>query len=99
MTYSTEQKNNAVLAYMGGLNYLKDKPYVIKNTEDITLSDLKFHKSWNWLIPVWSKIRFKMTPVMVIHAVSCIDDASIDPLFDLISQIAIDWCKSNNYKL
>jgi hypothetical protein len=97
-----EQRNNAIAAYMGGPDYLKEKHFdhlMDVEFELIGPEDLQFHSSWDWMIPVWKKIRFEMTPVMVIHAISCIDDDAIDPLHELVSQVAIDWCKKHDINL
>lgn len=96
---TTEQRNNAICAYMGGIDYVIEKHYPDKNRNEVSLSDLHFHNDWNFMIPVWKRIRFEMTPIMVIHAISCIDDDAIDPLHELVSQVAIDWCKKHDINL
>lgn len=99
---TTEQRNNAITAYMGGPKYLREKHFsdlMDVEFELIGLEDLRFHLSWDWLIPVWSKIRFEMSPVMVISAINHIDEANIEKLFELISNVAIGWCKTKNLNL
>lgn len=99
MTYTIEQKNNAINAYMGGANYVIEKHYPSKKVKELELNDLLYDKSWDWIIPVWKKVRFDMSPMMVIHAITCIDDDVILELHQIISQVCIDWCKNNNIKL
>jgi hypothetical protein len=98
---TTEQKNNAITAYLGGAEILR-KLLGHPNDADFdftSVSDLKFHSSWDWLIPAWSKIRFEMTPIMVIVGVNCIDEANFDELYKLISNVATEWCKTKNIPL
>lgn len=102
MIYSTDVRNNAITAFMGGPKYLKEKHF--KDLMDVEFSligleDLRFHKSWDWLIPVWGKIRFEMTPIMVISAITHIDNVDLEELHDLISVVAINWCKTQNIEL
>jgi hypothetical protein len=61
--------------------------------------DLKYHESWDWLIPVWVRVRFKLSPTQIIHAINCIDTGDIRELHMLLSQICINWCKENNINL
>lgn len=64
-----------------------------------TRKNLKYDKSWDWLIPVWSKIRLEMSIATVVNAVSCIDINDIDQFYTIVSNTAIVWCKENNVKL
>ncbi len=64
-----------------------------------TRKNLKYDKSWDWLIPVWSKIRMEMSIATVVNAVSCIDINDIDKFFEIISNTAIIWCNQNKIKL
>jgi hypothetical protein len=64
-----------------------------------TRKNLKYDKSWDWLIPVWSKIRLEMSIATVVNAVSCIDINDIDQFYTIISNTAIVWCNQNNIKL
>ena len=95
-------RNNAITAFMGGVAYVKNKHW--KDLMDVEvrimgLEDLLFNLSWSWLIPVWAKIRFKLSPVQVINAITAIDEDNINELWLLISQVCIDWCKENNINL
>jgi|LauGreDrversion4_2_1035121.scaffolds.fasta_scaffold00209_26 hypothetical protein len=64
-----------------------------------TRKNLKYDKSWDWLIPVWSKIRMEMSIATVVNAVSCIDINDIDKFFEIVSNTAIIWCNQNKIKL
>lgn len=63
-----------------------------------TRKNLKYDKSWDWLIPVWSKIRLEMNISTVVNAVSCIDINDIDQFHTIISNTAITWLNQNNIK-
>ena len=104
MKYTIGQKNNAILAFLGGLDFIKKRNFVELLilevvAEDLTPSDLCFHDSWSWLIPAWSKARMLMTPMMIVKAITCIDEDQIEEVFELIAVVCIDWCKVNNVKL
>jgi hypothetical protein len=97
-----EQKNNAITAYMGGPKHIRDnyfKELMDVEFELIGVADLHFHESWDWMIPVWVKVRHDLTPTMVIHAINCIDIGNLPELHELIGNICVQWCKSNNIKL
>lgn len=99
---TTEQRNNAITAFMGGPKYLRETHFnglTDVEFELIGLEDLRFHQSWDWLIPVWSKVRFKLSPAMVISAITYIDENRITDLHQLISQLCIGWCHEQGIKL
>lgn len=99
---SIDTRNNAITAFMGGPEYLKEKHfahYTDKEFNQIGLKDLRFHISWDWLIPVWSKVRFKLSPMAVIGAITYIDENKIEDLYELLSNTCLGWCKENNIKL
>lgn len=96
------KRGNALLAYMGGPGYLKDAHY--KHLMDVEfqligLDDLEFHTSWDWIIPVWVKLRHELSPTMIIHAISCIDTGDIAELHMLLSNVAMNWCKNNKIEI
>ena len=95
------KRNQAISVYMGGPVTLREAlgRYSDAEFDFEKLTDLKFHISWDWLIPVWKKVRHELTPTMIITAISCIDENEIDKLYILLSQVCINWCKSNNIKL
>lgn len=93
---------NAITAYMGGPKYLKEKHFSHLMDEEfqlIGLDDLRFHESWDWIIPVWSKLKFRLGPMTIISSITCIDEDRIDELFMILSDNAIVWCKEQNIKL
>ncbi len=98
------KRNNAMLAVMGGpLATMKilhdgDEEYIKAMASVLTVDNLKFHESWDWLIPAWSKIRHALSPGMIISAISFIDEAELENLWKLLSQVAMDWCKQHNIK-
>ncbi len=96
------KRNNAILAVMGGPKALKESG-LLGNMMDEEFSlmgpeDLQYNTSWDWLIPAWSKIRHALTPGMIISAISFIDEAELENLWKLLSQVAMTWCKDNNIK-
>lgn len=96
------KRNQALIAYMGGPDYLREKFYnrtLIEEFELITPIELEFKHSWDWAIPVWSKIRKDLSPIMVISAISAIDMEDIETLYIIMSQVAIDWCINNKINL
>lgn len=98
------KRNNAILAYMGGVNTLRSTHYtadVMSHADFIKLTPehLRYNMSWDWMIPVWAKVRHQLTPTMIITAISCIDEADLEKLWILISQVCITWCNQNNIKL
>lgn len=102
MRYTIEQQNQAISVYMGGPEYLKEKHFKhLMDTEFelISLNDLKFHESWDWLIPVWSKVRYEMTPGMVFCAIQFTDDADVKGMHELIGNVCLSWCKENKIDL
>lgn len=97
-----EQRNNSITAFMGGPKYLREKHFMHLmdvEFELIGLEDLKFHKSWDWTIPVWRKVRHLLSPTMVIAAISCIDDDNLKDLHEIVSNVTIQWCKDNKIEL
>jgi len=98
------KRNNAIVAFMGGPKYLRETllPKTKMMDEEFHLmgpEDLKYKDDWNWLMPVWSKVRFQLTPSMVISAISYIDENNIEKLYVILSQVCIGWCINNNIKL
>jgi hypothetical protein len=95
-----EQRNNAITAYMGGVDYVKRKHKIPKKKDqELKLEDLKYHTSWDWMIPVWSKLRQELSPGMVIFAINCIDADRLVDLHELLGNVAIQWCKKNDYNI
>lgn len=104
MSYTLEQKNQAITAFLGGPAYLREKHFpAISMMEDefalIGPEDLKFHSDWNWIVPAWTKIRTKLPFAMVVPAISAIDIGDILALHEILSGVCIIWCKDNGVKL
>lgn len=100
MTYTVEQKNNAITAFLGGPEFLKKTYYPSGLPEEhITLEDLRYHHDWNWIIPAWSKIRTTLPFAMVVPAISAIDVADIATLHEILAGVCINWCKEKGIKL
>jgi hypothetical protein len=100
-TEDLHKRLNAISAYMGGPQYLYEKHFSDMEQaafeKMISLDDLKFNESWDWLIPVWSKLRFDLSPMAVISCIDYIDQDKINDLFMLLSDNAIAWCKQKGY--
>jgi hypothetical protein len=98
-----EQRNNAIAAFMGGPAYLKEKHFSHLTDSDferlVKLEDLKFDTSWDWMIPVWSKLRFEMTPTMVFAAIQFTDTADLSGMHQLVSNVCINWCTKQGINL
>jgi len=93
---------NAITAYMGGPKYLKEKHFshlMDVEFQLIGLDDLRFHESWDWLVPVWSKLRFELGPQTIISAITCIDENRIMDLFMILSGTAMTWCQKQGIQL
>lgn len=52
------EKNRMIAEFMG-LRYGRSsvKTYVIENNKEVLPKDLKYHTSWDWLMPVVEKIE------------------------------------------
>lgn len=91
------KRNSAMLTLIGGplammkiLHGGKDhmsEDYIKAMANSLTVDNLKFHESWDWMIPLWSKVRFKLSPSQIIPAITCIDENCLQDLFILLSNI------------
>lgn len=104
MTYTLEQKNNAIAAFLGGPKYIRDKhfPKGTMMDEEFALigpEDLKFHTDWNWMIPAWSKVRTSLPFAMVVPAISAIDVDDLAALHEIVSAVCVKWCEDKDIKL
>lgn len=105
-TEEINKRNNAILAVMGGplemmkiIHYNKDhitEDYLKSMANALTAKNLQYNTSWDWMIPAWSKLRHALSPGMIISAISFIDEAELENLWKLLSQVAMTWCKENN---
>lgn len=101
-TEERRKRNNAIVAFMGGYVYVKNKHFPKLSSQEfdeVSIDDLRFHESWDWLIPVWSKARFKLPPMAVINAITSIDEDKIHEVHLIISNACLQWCKENNIEL
>mgnify|MGYP000867367238 CR=1 FL=1 len=99
---TTEQRNNAIAAFMGGPEYLRRQHFSNLTDEQFTFvgpEDLRFHASWDWMIPVWTKVRYEMTPTMVIAAIQYTDTADLIAMHQLVSNVCINWCNAKGINL
>lgn len=98
-----QQQNNAIAAYMGGPKYLKDKHFKEMPVDEfllVTPEDLRFHESWDWMIPVWSKIRHEIGSIeAVMSCISYIDTDNLADFHAVISNVAVEWCKKQKFLL
>lgn len=107
MEYSIAQKNNAITAFMGGPATLKPLFFTGLMDEEFHLmgpEDLKFHTSWDWLMPVWKKLRKELLATqdngsMLFALSKALDEVEIDSFHRIVSNYCIDWCKRKNIKL
>jgi hypothetical protein len=102
-----QTKNNAITAYIGGPSALKslffdgltDEEFFIMSPED-----LRFHLSWDWMMPVWKKLRLDISSredqVGMFYAMSkALDDVDLEKLHGLASIYCINWCHQKQIKL
>lgn len=97
-----EQRNNAIAAFMGGPEYLRKQHFPNLTDEqfnNVGPEHLRFHTSWDWMIPVWTKVRFEMTPTMVLAAIHYTDTADLDGMHQLVSNVCIRWCTKQGINL
>ena len=101
MEYTLVQKNQALVAYMGGPSFLKNLLRSQKPEEEILLmgpEELQFHSSWDWIMPVWGKANKALMDggsASTIYAMSkAIDNVDIEAFHKLLSAHCIIWCKN-----
>ena len=106
MEYTLVQKNQAMIAYMGGPSFLRNLLREQKPEEEILLmgpEELQFHKSWDWIIPVWGKVNkalFTTDSGAALYSMSkAIDNVDLETFHKLISAHCIIWCKNKQIKL
>lgn len=104
MEYTLIQKNQAIATYMGGPIFLKQ--VIIGREEEILLTgpeDLEFHNNWNWLIPVWKKLRKEFLDIddkiSIISLDSALNYDDIKTFYDIVSNYCLKWCIRKNIKL
>lgn len=101
------KKNNAITAYLGGPQVLKSLFFNNLMNEEFYLmsaEDLMFHRSWDWMMPLWKKIRIDLSSredqVAMFYAMSkALDDVDLEKLHNLVSVYCINWCNQKQIKL
>ena len=103
MEYSLPQTNNAITAYMGGPIFLKQ--VILGMEEEILVTgpeDLEFHTNWNWIMPVWKKLRRELSegkPSALVLALSdALDTADLELFHKLIGDYCVKWCQRKQIK-
>lgn len=106
MEYTLVQKNQAMIAYMGGPSFLRNLLREQKPEEEILLmgpEELQFHKSWDWIMPVWGKVNkalFTTDSGATLYSMSkAIDNVDLEAFHKLISAHCIIWCKNKQITL
>ena len=102
-----QTKNNAITAYLGGPAVLKSLFFNGLMDEEFHLmgpEDLRFHLSWDWMMPLWKKLRLDISSredhVAMFFAMSkALDDVDLEKLHSLVSVYCINWCKQKQIKL
>lgn len=106
MELSLPQQNNAICAFLGGPSTLKQFYRGAREEELLAVGpeDLMFHLSWDWLMPVWKKLRKELmytdSGSSTLFALSkAIDDADIEVFHKIITNYCVDWCRRKQIKL
>ena len=91
---------------MGGPSFLRSLLKNQKHEDDILLmgpEELMFHKSWDWIMPVWGKVNkdlFSNDSASLLYSMSkAIDAVDIEAFHRLIGFHCIIWCKNKQIKL
>ena len=105
MELSLAQQNNALVAYMGGPSFLRS---ILKGREEEILltgpEDCMFRTSWDWMMPVWKKLRKDLMATQsdgaMLFALSrALDDADLEAFHRITLNYCIEWCKRKQIKL
>ncbi len=104
MEHTLPQRNNAIVAFMGGPSFLKQ--VIIGREEEILATgpeDLEFHTNWNWIMPVWKKLRIELVDwneyALVLSLNTALGKADIKRFHDLASHYCLEWCTKKQIKL
>ena len=104
MEPSLQQLNKAIVAYMGGPIFLKQ--VIVGREEEILITgpeDLEFHTNWNWLIPVWKKLRIELVDwnelALALSLNTALGKADIKRFHDLAANYCLEWCIKKQIKL
>jgi len=98
------KKNNAICIYMGGIDVVLNLYYPEKTINTILISDLKFHNDWNFIMPVWKKLKADVSSredqlAMYFAMNKALDEVDLEKLHNLVSVYCINWCKQKQIKL
>ncbi len=106
MELSLAQQNNAITAYLGGPSVLRplfkgmmDEEFHLMGPED-----LKFHMSWDWMMPVWKKLRKELIATqsdgaMLFALSKALDEVELEAFHRIVANYCVEWCKRKNIKL
>lgn len=92
---------------MGGPNFLRELLKDQRKEEEIILmgpEDLRFHLSWDWIMPIWKKVRKEILSsdshgAMLFALSRAIDDVDLTVFHNLLSNWCINWCQRKQIKL
>lgn len=106
MELSLPQQNNAICAYLGGPTSLKQfyKGNMEEEFHVIGPEDLQFHASWDWIMPVWKKLRKELLSTesdgaMLFALSRALDEVDLQAFHRIITTYCTEWCKRKNIKL
>ena len=99
MEYTLAQRNNAITAYMGGPSSLKALFFTGMMEDEFHLvgpEDLRFHLSWDWIMPVWKKLRRDLidSPTQgnsIFGLVKAMDEADLKIFHNLVANLCVAW--------
>lgn len=102
-----QTKNNAITSYLGGPAVLKSLFFNGLTDEEfyfVSPEDLHFHLSWDWMMPLWKKLRLDISSredqVAMFYAMNkALDEVDLEKLHNLVSIYCINWCKQKQIKL
>jgi len=105
MELSLPQQNNAIVAYMGGPSFLRS---ILRGGEDEILlmgpEDCQFNSSWDWMMPVWKKLRKDLMATQsdgaMLFALSrALDEVDLEAFYRIVVNYCVEWCKRKQIKL
>lgn len=106
MELSLPQQNNAICAYLGGPSTLKQFYKGAMEEELLVMGpeDLQFHTSWDWMMPVWKKLRKELLATqsdgsMLFALSKVLDEVDLEAFHKIVANYCIGWCKRKQIKL
>lgn len=105
MELSLPQQNNAIVAYMGGPSFLRS--ILRGGDEEILLmgpEDLEFQNSWDWMMPVWKKLRKDLMAsesdgAMLFALSRALDEVDLATFHRIVVSYCVQWCARKQIKL